>query len=69
MASGWGGCLATDPCSWKAASTDGQMDLNEGDVQLNYYFLILVLPGRGVDRQNQCTEILYPLGLPSQFVL
>ena len=39
------------PCprmSWKADFIDGQMDLNEGGVDLNFYFLILVIQAEGL---------------------
>ena len=34
--------------SWKANFIDGQMDLNEGGVDLNVYFLILVIQAEGL---------------------
>ena len=34
--------------SWKADAIDGQMDLNEGGVDLNFYFLILVIQAEGL---------------------
>ena len=34
--------------SWKADFIDGQMDLNEGGVDLNVYFLILVIQAEGL---------------------
>lgn len=72
MARGQGGCLPQHPVVGNLALQTDRLGLNEDSVELNYYFLILVLTGKGgegIKRWTHCTEILYSFVLPSIYLM